>query len=181
MVTQAAIWTSQVENGLNFTGGNWRPRRSTIGVAKAHGSHEKTVVTNRVIQAWCIPSERMTRTVWVASKSPRPNQMEAIHIHWRGSEWTYFGPKFAPTFVSNTLAMLRSYSTSLTKRKKCSQSTKRRSRRSGVAASSDGYCFHAHQSENRVSACDASIFRGCLPDGVDSAGFGTGIYQRRSA
>jgi hypothetical protein len=74
-------WTPQVDKGLSFTGGKRRPRRRTTGVARAHGIHATTMVKNSFIQAWCMPSERMTKTVCVASKSPRASQIEAIHSH----------------------------------------------------------------------------------------------------
>ena len=37
-------------------------------------------------QAWCMPSERMTNTVWVASISPKPVQMNAIRIQREAGE-----------------------------------------------------------------------------------------------
>ena len=36
-------------------------------------------------QAWCIPSERMTKTVCVASNRPTADQMAALHNHWDDS------------------------------------------------------------------------------------------------
>ena len=81
MVAQAARCLTQVEKGLNCTGGYRRPRRITKGVANIHGSQETSSVTNNWGQAWCIPSERMTTTFCVASKSPTPNQIDAIHNH----------------------------------------------------------------------------------------------------
>src|SRR3984893_17317819 len=81
MAAQAEMWLTQVERGPHCTGGHRRPRRITKGVANIHGSQESSSVTNNWGQAWCIPSDRMTTTFCVASKSPTPNQIDAIHNH----------------------------------------------------------------------------------------------------
>lgn len=54
------------------------------GVARAHTTHATTDVKNKTPQAWCMPSERMTNTVCIASTSPKASQSDAIHIQRAG-------------------------------------------------------------------------------------------------
>ena len=79
-MAQVERWTHQVATDFNFTGGNSRPSRITIPVARAQGRKESTPVTNSRTQAWCMPSARMTKTVCIAPISPKPNQIDTIHI-----------------------------------------------------------------------------------------------------
>src|ERR1700709_1505615 len=65
----------------DFTTGNRCPRRMMSGVASPHGSHESIEVRNSFAHAWCIPSERITNTVRIASTRPKPSQVDAIQIH----------------------------------------------------------------------------------------------------
>src|SRR5260370_10900491 len=67
--------------GLHLVGGNRRPRKSTTGVASAHGSQAMNSLTNKRNQAWCIPSARITNTFCVASNSPTADQINAIQNH----------------------------------------------------------------------------------------------------
>ena len=48
------------------------------GVASIHGSQVNNDVQNKRNQAWFMPSERITTTVWIASNSPMPPQIAAI-------------------------------------------------------------------------------------------------------
>src|SRR5271156_482072 len=81
VATQAETCTSQVKTEIGFTSGNLRLRRRMSGVATTHGSQENTTAAKRISQAWCMPSERMTKTVSNASISPKLNQIDAIQIH----------------------------------------------------------------------------------------------------
>src|SRR5271156_7075393 len=83
MMAQHARCTNQVTAELNFTGGNRRTRRITVPVARAQGRNHKVMTTNSRNQAWCMPSERITKTVWDASTRPKPSQRDAIHLQRR--------------------------------------------------------------------------------------------------
>src|SRR5437868_12066875 len=50
IVAHAAMCINHAERGLSWTGGCSRPKRSTIGVAHAHTTHEKSWVTNKWTQ-----------------------------------------------------------------------------------------------------------------------------------
>src|SRR5262249_4656324 len=85
IMTQAAKCLSQVKKGLNLTGGYCRPKRMINGVATAQGAQDRTRVRNKRLQAWCIPSARIAKTVCVALNRPMASQTKAIQNH-RGSK-----------------------------------------------------------------------------------------------
>src|ERR1700722_3768678 len=120
MAVQDARCTNHVTKGFKVTGGNRRPRRITISVAGAQGRKGTAVSTKSRTQAWCIPSERMTNTVWVASIRPKPVQMDAIHIQREAGE------------RAGLMSMARWYSTAVKKKQPCSESPGLCSGRSGV-------------------------------------------------
>src|SRR5262245_32368429 len=81
MAAQAVKWAVHVATRVNRKRGPPRPKRSTMGVARAHGSRDRSKVTNSAVHAWCIPSERITKTVLVASMRPIPSQIDTFQIH----------------------------------------------------------------------------------------------------
>src|ERR1700677_4998843 len=164
MMAQHARCTNQVAAELNFTGGNRRPRRMTASVARAQGRNHKVMTINRRTQAWCMPSERITKTVWVASTRPNPSQIDAIHIQrcWCRDR----GP-----LVSIGTIVVQWYL-----RLSRDAANQRRSAVNGLALESvrRAYCPHAHFSQDHAFAGDLSVL-------ARARCRGSPIYQRRRA
>src|SRR5580658_367133 len=163
-MVQLARCTNQVVAELNFSGGNRRPRRITGPVARAQGRNHKVMTTNRRTQACCIPSERITRTVWVASTRPKPSQMDAIHTQrcWCcNRSWLV---SMVTIVVQWHLRLCRN------------AVNQRRYAVNGLSPDSvrSAFCLHAHLSQDHAFAGGFSVLGRARCRG-------SSIYQRRRA
>src|SRR4051812_7973488 len=80
MRAQAPRCMNQARGALRVATGKRRASNRIHGVASAHGSQEKKSVKKSVVQARCMPSAFMLKTVCAASKRAKPAQSEAIHF-----------------------------------------------------------------------------------------------------
>src|SRR5258708_3576427 len=110
-----------------------------------------------------MPSARMTKTVCMASISPKPDQIDTIHIQ----RWVRVGLMSIINIVFQC-PWGRSYDAV----------NRRNSAATGLAltAAGEGYCPHAHDSQDYSVTRHASICH----DAPDAGGNGSPIYQRWS-
>ena len=122
-------------------------------------------------QAWCIPSERMTNTVWVASISPKP-VADGRNPYPAGGRRTGREP----------VSIARWYSTATKKKQPCSQSPERCSRRSGVLEGPGRILLTClPQPRIRTVACNPFASLTAPLTGRGGTHPGSAVYQRRPA
>src|SRR6266700_2241991 len=119
-----------------------------------------------------MPSARMTKTVCVASNSPKPSQIDAIQRHWWDWDW-------CDCEWIGGASIGRSYAMVSWKGQKCSEAPEPCSNRPSAATSPEGYCSHVHQNKNLTAPCRRSNFPDVIPTNREGAKFGPGIHQRR--
>ena len=120
-------------------------------------------------QAWCIPSERMTNTVWVASISPKPVQMDAIHIQREAGQ------------RAGLMSIARWYSTATKKKQPCSESPGPCSGRSGVQEGPGRILLTCLPQPKSDCCLQPFCFLSPRPTGRGGTDPGSAVYRRRPA